>query len=33
VEKWAQENQSKQLAIDKHAVLLSEDEWLSSLYP
>jgi predicted kinase len=24
---------SKQLAIDKHAVLLSEDEWLSSLYP
>ena len=24
---------SKQLAIDKHAVLLSEDEWLTSLYP
>ncbi|MFJ7183874.1 AAA family ATPase [Lysinibacillus xylanilyticus] len=24
---------SKQLAIEKHAVLLSEDEWLSSLYP
>ena len=24
---------SKQLAIDKHAVLLSEDEWISSLYP
>ncbi|MCM3034232.1 MULTISPECIES: ATP-binding protein [unclassified Niallia] len=24
---------SKQLAIDKHAVLLSEDDWLSSLYP
>ena len=24
---------SKQLAIDKHAVLLSEDEWLASLYP
>ncbi|WP_409291237.1 AAA family ATPase [Peribacillus sp. SCS-37] len=24
---------SKHLAIDKHAVLLSEDEWLSSLYP
>lgn len=24
---------SKQLAIDKNAVLLSEDEWLSSLYP
>ncbi|WML39650.1 ATP-binding protein [Neobacillus sp. OS1-2] len=24
---------SKQLAKDKHAVLLSEDEWLSSLYP
>ncbi len=24
---------SKQMAIDKHAVLLSEDEWLSSLYP
>jgi predicted kinase len=24
---------SKQWAIDKHAVLLSEDEWLSSLYP
>lgn len=24
---------SKQLAIDKQAVLLSEDEWLSSLYP
>lgn len=24
---------SKQLAMDKHAVLLSEDEWLSSLYP
>ena len=24
---------SKQLAVDKHAVLLSEDEWLSSLYP
>ncbi|WP_377890252.1 AAA family ATPase [Alkalihalobacillus sp. R86527] len=24
---------SKQLAIDKHAVRLSEDEWLSSLYP
>ncbi|MCM3587841.1 ATP-binding protein [Mesobacillus maritimus] len=24
---------AKQLAIDKHAVLLSEDEWLSSLYP
>lgn len=23
----------KQLAIDKHAVLLSEDEWISSLYP
>jgi predicted kinase len=26
-------NKSKQLAIDNHAVLLSEDEWLSSLYP
>ncbi|WP_252312471.1 ATP-binding protein [Sinobaca sp. H24] len=24
---------SKQLAIDKDAVLLSEDEWLTSLYP
>lgn len=24
---------SKQLANEKHAVLLSEDEWLSSLYP
>ncbi|OZM58096.1 cell division protein ZipA [Lottiidibacillus patelloidae] len=24
---------SIQLALDKHAVLLSEDEWLSSLYP
>src|SRR5690625_7905971 len=24
---------AKQLAIDKHAVLLSEDEWLASLYP
>ncbi|UII56379.1 ATP-binding protein [Cytobacillus spongiae] len=24
---------SKQWAIDKHAVLLSEDEWLESLYP
>ncbi|MFJ7828433.1 AAA family ATPase [Psychrobacillus sp. NPDC096623] len=24
---------SKHLAIEKHAVLLSEDEWLSSLYP
>lgn len=24
---------SKQLALDHHAVLLSEDEWLSSLYP
>ncbi|WLR60200.1 AAA family ATPase [Guptibacillus hwajinpoensis] len=24
---------SKQLALDKHAVLMSEDEWLSSLYP
>lgn len=24
---------SKQLGIDKQAVLLSEDEWLSSLYP
>ncbi len=24
---------SKQLAIEKHAVLLSEDDWLSSLYP
>src|SRR5690625_805552 len=24
---------SKQIAIDKNAVLLSEDEWLSSLYP
>ncbi|MCT2535368.1 ATP-binding protein [Aquibacillus koreensis] len=24
---------SKQWAIDKHAVLLSEDEWISSLYP
>ncbi|MEK4424649.1 AAA family ATPase [Solibacillus sp. FSL K6-1523] len=24
---------SKQLAIEKHAVLLSEDEWLESLYP
>ncbi len=24
---------SKQLAIEKHVVLLSEDEWLSSLYP
>lgn len=24
---------SKQLTIDKHAVLMSEDEWLSSLYP
>ncbi|MDR7242829.1 AAA family ATPase [Priestia megaterium] len=24
---------SKQLALDKHAVLLSEDEWISSLYP
>ncbi|MER2030503.1 MAG: ATP-binding protein [Solibacillus sp.] len=24
---------SKQLAIEKQAVLLSEDEWLSSLYP
>ncbi|MCA1055598.1 ATP-binding protein [Rossellomorea aquimaris] len=24
---------SNQLAKDKHAVLLSEDEWLSSLYP
>lgn len=24
---------SKQLAIDNHAVLLSEDEWISSLYP
>lgn len=24
---------SKQVATDKHAVLLSEDEWLSSLYP
>ncbi len=24
---------SKQLAIDSNAVLLSEDEWLSSLYP
>ncbi|MFS0638223.1 ATP-binding protein [Mesobacillus foraminis] len=24
---------SKQLAREKHAVLLSEDEWLSSLYP
>lgn len=24
---------SKQLAMDKHAVLLSEDEWLSALYP
>lgn len=24
---------SKQIAIDKHAVLLSEDEWLSALYP
>lgn len=24
---------SKQLAVDKHAVLLSEDEWLSSFYP
>ncbi|WP_117170093.1 AAA family ATPase [Paraliobacillus sediminis] len=24
---------SKQLTIDKHAVLISEDEWLSSLYP
>ncbi|KSU81147.1 Predicted kinase [Fictibacillus enclensis] len=24
---------SKQMAIDKDAVLLSEDEWLSSLYP
>jgi predicted kinase len=24
---------SKQLAIDKRAVLLSEDEWLSTLYP
>jgi len=24
---------SKQLAMDKHAVLLSEDEWLSSHYP
>ena len=27
------QSKSKQLAIDKHAVLLSEDEWLSSLYP
>ncbi|WP_078553820.1 AAA family ATPase [Bacillus alkalicellulosilyticus] len=25
--------QSKKMAIEKHAVLLSEDEWLSSLYP
>ncbi|MDX8289110.1 ATP-binding protein [Metabacillus indicus] len=25
--------ESKRLAIDKRAVLLSEDEWLSSLYP
>ncbi|MDN4525749.1 AAA family ATPase [Fictibacillus fluitans] len=24
---------SKQLAMEKHAVLLSEDEWISSLYP
>ncbi|MGE7667603.1 AAA family ATPase [Ureibacillus composti] len=24
---------SKQVAIEKHAVLLSEDEWLESLYP
>jgi len=24
---------AKQLAIDKHALLLSEDEWLASLYP
>ncbi|WP_058307689.1 AAA family ATPase [Gracilibacillus massiliensis] len=24
---------SKQLSIEKHAVLISEDEWLSSLYP
>ncbi|MCA0986505.1 AAA family ATPase [Guptibacillus algicola] len=24
---------SQQMAIDKHAVLLSEDEWLSYLYP
>jgi len=24
---------SKQLAAEKHAVLLSEDEWLSALYP
>lgn len=24
---------SNQLALDKHAVLLSEDEWISSLYP
>ena len=24
---------SKQLAIEKQAVLLSEDEWLSSFYP
>lgn len=24
---------SKQLTIDKHAVLISEDEWLSFLYP
>lgn len=24
---------SKEIAIDKNAVLLSEDEWLSSLYP
>lgn len=25
--------ESRRLATDKHAVLLSEDEWLSSLYP
>ncbi|SIS03319.1 AAA domain-containing protein [Peribacillus simplex] len=33
--KWEQEKstKSKQLAMEKHAVLLSEDEWLSSLYP
>jgi predicted kinase len=31
--KSTKSTKSTQFAIDKHAVLLSEDEWLSSLYP
>lgn len=31
--KSTKSTKSKQLAAEKHAVLLPEDEWLSALYP